>query len=154
MSSLALERARAASHPHARAARARVRTHSAYMSIITFTTVGLGDYAPPFFDPGRPLWYQAGGYMMGAVMCLLGLAMLSTLLGATELWVRKDVSVMGLKMMKRGSVQVKMAAVKALSPKISPLRSASMRRELPESPSSANGESKEPNAASATPAAP
>ena len=70
------------------------------------------------------------------------------------LWVRKDVSVMGLKMMKRGSVQVKMAAVKALSPKISPLRSASMRRELPESPSSANGESKEPNAASATPAAP
>ena len=36
------------------------------------------------------------GYLVGAIFCMLGLAMLSTLLAAIELWVRRDASVMGL----------------------------------------------------------
>ena len=66
------------------------------MSLVTFSTVGLGDYAPPFFNPGRPLWWQAGGYFMGAITCLLGLALLSTFLSAFELWARQSIRVLGL----------------------------------------------------------
>ena len=70
--------------------------NSVYMSLVTFSTVGLGDYAPPFFNPGRPLWWQAGGYFMGAITCLLGLALLSTFLSAFELWARQSIRVLGL----------------------------------------------------------
>ena len=51
-----------------------------YMALITFTTVGLGDYSPPFFNPGRPLWFQALGYLWMSVFLLMGLALLSVLL--------------------------------------------------------------------------
>ena len=68
--------------------------NSMYMSIITFSTVGLGDFAPPFFAPGRPLWWRVGSYVSGALVCILGLALLSMLL--IELVVRRDLSVLGL----------------------------------------------------------
>ena len=60
--------------------------------MITFLTVGLGDYAPPFFNPGRPDWFQAAGYFMGAVLILCSIAQFSTLLGAIEAWVRKHMN--------------------------------------------------------------
>ena len=78
------------------------RACSLYMSFITFSTVGLGDYAPglDFFAPGRPEWFQAAGFLAGAFICMFGLALLSTLLGALELWVRKDISLMGINTMQ------------------------------------------------------
>lgn len=60
--------------------------NSLYMAIITFTTVGLGDYSPPFFDPGRPLWYRSVAYMGSGILALLGLALLATFLSGLEFW--------------------------------------------------------------------
>ena len=55
-----------------------------YMAVCTFTTVGLGDYAPPFFDKDRSKIFKAVAYVMFALACLFGLSLLSALLGALE----------------------------------------------------------------------
>lgn len=59
-----------------------------YMAIITFTTVGLGDFSPPFFDPGRPLWYKAMCYLGAGMLALVGVALLATFLSGLEFWAR------------------------------------------------------------------
>ena len=84
-----------------------------YMSIITFSTVGLGDFSPPFFNPGRPEWFKATTYLVMSVFLMLGLAMLTTLLSAVEMWMRKDVANMAankLKMFKASTQKIGVAA--------------------------------------------
>eukprot|EP00941_MAST-03F_sp_MAST-3F-sp1_P004000 g4000.t1 len=54
---------------------------SVYFGLVTFSTIGFGDYAPSF-DPDRPGWFRAMGYFGFAVLTMIGLAFLSALLGA------------------------------------------------------------------------
>ena len=65
--------------------------NSMYMAIITFTTIGLGDYAPPFFNKGRPMWYISGGYALAAVVMVLGLNLFTTLFSTIRIWFAREV---------------------------------------------------------------
>jgi len=62
-----------------------------YLAVCTFTTVGLGDYAPPFFDKDRSKMFKAAAYVVFALVALFGLALLSALLGALETSVKEGV---------------------------------------------------------------
>lgn len=53
---------------------------SVYFATITFSTIGFGDYAPTF-KPEREGWFKASGFFAFALLTLLGLALLSGLLG-------------------------------------------------------------------------
>jgi hypothetical protein len=53
---------------------------SVYFAVVTFSTVGFGDYAP-YFNPERPGWFRAVGYFAFAILTITGLAILSALLG-------------------------------------------------------------------------
>ena len=58
-----------------------------YFAVITFTTVGLGDFAPPFVSgsgdnvPGHEVTMT---YALGTVIAIVGLALLSALIGAAN----------------------------------------------------------------------
>ena len=82
--------------------------NSAYMAVITFTTVGLGDYAPPFFNKGRPFWFIACGYGLAAVTMVIGLNLVSALLSTIRLWVRKEVAVLTAQKTQRALAKIKM----------------------------------------------
>eukprot|EP00941_MAST-03F_sp_MAST-3F-sp1_P000289 g289.t1 len=69
---------------------------SLYFAVITFTTVGLGDYAPSF-DDEKDETYRAIGYFSYALGTLLGLALLSGVLGGiTDVFQNVKVTVIGL----------------------------------------------------------
>ena len=64
--------------------------------MITFTTIGLGDFAP-FFHPKRADWERSVGYFSYALCTLLGLALLSCLLASVaEVMFKLQVQVTGL----------------------------------------------------------
>jgi len=68
-----------------------------YMALITFTTVGLGDYAPPFNDRDTTLTETSLVCCAFAVLCCLGLGLLSALLNAAALTAERrviDVSIL------------------------------------------------------------
>merc|ERR1712107_348140 len=75
--------------------------HSSYLAVQTFATVGLGDFAPPFFKPGRPLWYQAMGYFGAGLLAMCGLALLTSLLSALQLWASRKFDKIGTMRMTR-----------------------------------------------------
>mmetsp|Transcript_90251 Transcript_90251/g.258044 ORF Transcript_90251/g.258044 Transcript_90251/m.258044 type:complete len:418 (+) Transcript_90251:390-1643(+) len=59
--------------------------NAVYASVITFTTVGLGDYAPPFFSPGESsLMFKSGLYFVWSIGLVFGLALLSSLISALD----------------------------------------------------------------------
>lgn len=49
---------------------------SLYFAAITFTTVGLGDFAPEV-EPHRPPWFRVGAYFVFTMCIVIGLAILS-----------------------------------------------------------------------------
>lgn len=55
-------------------------TDSLYFAVITFTTIGLGDYAPSFSGTASNS-FRAAGYFTYALATLFGLALLSAFLG-------------------------------------------------------------------------
>lgn len=64
-----------------------------YMALITFTTVGLGDYAPPFNDRDTTLVETSLVCCAFAVLCCLGLGLLSALLNAAALTAERSVEI-------------------------------------------------------------
>lgn len=58
-----------------------------YMSIITFSTVGLGDVAPPFFnEPGVPYRQRATEVLGLTLIALVGLTLLALLFNSVEVY--------------------------------------------------------------------
>jgi hypothetical protein len=66
-----------------------------YFAIITFTTIGFGDFAP-YFDPERPSWYQSVGYLMFAIFTTIGLSIVSGVLGAISEAFETDIKIAGI----------------------------------------------------------
>jgi hypothetical protein len=69
---------------------------SVYFAIITFTTIGLGDFAPEF-DVKSGNVIRSAGYFAYAIATLIGLALLSAVIGGiTDVFQNVRITVLGL----------------------------------------------------------
>ena len=59
--------------------------NAAYMGVVTFTTVGLGDFAPPLIRGEATRDQVMRQYVYGSVVALIGLTLLSALISAINL---------------------------------------------------------------------
>ena len=59
--------------------------NAAYMGVVTFTTVGLGDFAPPLIRGEATRDQVMRQYVYGAVIALIGLTLLSALISSINL---------------------------------------------------------------------
>jgi hypothetical protein len=59
--------------------------NAAYMGVVTFTTVGLGDFAPPLIRGEATRDQVMRQYLYGAVVALIGLTLLSALVSSINL---------------------------------------------------------------------
>ena len=66
--------------------------NAAYFAVITFTTVGLGDFAPPFLHHDTTYADVVGQYLLFAASSLLGLVLLALLLKALDELLQKRLS--------------------------------------------------------------
>jgi len=66
--------------------------NAAYFAVITFTTVGLGDFAPPFLHHDTTYADVVGQYLLFAASSLLGLVLLALLLKALHELLQKRLS--------------------------------------------------------------
>ena len=59
--------------------------NAAYMGVVTFTTVGLGDFAPPLIRGEATRDQVMRQYVYGSVVALIGLTLLSALISSINL---------------------------------------------------------------------
>ena len=69
--------------------------NSLYFSIITFTTVGLGDYAPHFKGSGSTLGRMLLMFVL-SVLLVIGLALFTSIIGALRQFFGKNISINSL----------------------------------------------------------
>jgi len=60
--------------------------NAVYFAFITFTTIGLGDYSVQF-DETRSQVFRAGGYFMWSIGTIVGMALISALIGEIAFYV-------------------------------------------------------------------